>query len=369
MAVPSPLLTRAAFADLPGWGEADLSPALAAFRRTADRFLSGDVVTGTLGLDADAFRPCAKASLAADAGEARAFFEAEFRPARLSASATDPAARGFCTGYYEPEVEASPVRTERFRFPLYQPPADLVKVDDISRPVGLDPYFRFARRRPDGMLDEYPDRAAIEAGFLDGKGLEIAWLDDPVDAFFIHIQGSARLALPDGRRIRVTYAAKTGHPFTAIGRSLVQAGELTLAEADMDGIRGWLAAHPGRIRETLDRNRSFIFFREAPVEDESLGPVAAAKVPLTPMASIAVDRELHTFGLPVFIDAPTLVLDEAPFRRLMIAQDTGSAILGPARADIFVGSGFEAGRAAGRVRHPGDFYALLPVSLWQRLAG
>ncbi|KQT42925.1 transglycosylase [Aureimonas sp. Leaf454] len=364
----SNLLTRADFADLPRWGEADLGDALAAFRRSADRFRMGEVATGRLGLEADAFRVAAEAAFGVDEAGARAFFETAFRPARLAASATDPSARGFLTGYYEPEVSASPVETDRFRYPLYAPPADLVKVDDISRPVGLDPYFRFARRRPDGMLDEYPDRAAIEAGFLEGKGLEIAWLADPVDAFFIHIQGSARLALPDGRRIRVTYAAKTGHPFTAIGRILVEEGELTLAEADMDGIRAWLAAHPGRVRPLLDRNRSFIFFREAPVADESLGPVAAAKVPLTPMASIAVDRELHTFGLPVFIAAPTLALEGRPFHRLMIAQDTGSAILGPARADIFVGSGLEAGRAAGRVRHPGDFYALLPVSLWQRLA-
>ncbi|KQT52574.1 MULTISPECIES: murein transglycosylase A [unclassified Aureimonas] len=366
MTALSPLFGRAEFSDLPGWAEADLGLALAAFRRSAERFLAGEVATGRLGIDAEAFRPAAEVALSS--ADALAFFETAFRPARIAASATDAAARGFCTGYYEPEVEASLVETERFRFPLYAPPADLVKVDNVSRPVGLDPYFRFARRRPDGMLDEYPDRAAIEAGFLKGRGLEIAWLDNPVDAFFIHIQGSARLSLPDGRRIRVTYAAKTGHPFTAIGRSLVAEGELTLAEADMDGIRGWLAAYPTRVRALLDRNRSFIFFREAPVEDESLGPVAAAKVPLTPMASIAVDRELHTFGLPIFIDAASLVLDGAPFRRLMIAQDTGSAILGPARADIFVGSGFEAGRAAGRVRHPGDFYALLPAALWQRLA-
>jgi membrane-bound lytic murein transglycosylase A len=185
-----------------------------------------------------------------------------------------------------------------------------------------------------------------------------------VDAFFIHIQGSARLALPDGRRMRVTYAAKTGHPFTAIGRILVEAGELSLAEATMDGIRGWLAERPERVRALLDRNRSFIFFREAAVEDERLGPVAAAKVPLTPMASIAVDRELHTFGTPFFIDAPTLgEIGGEPFRRLLVAQDTGSAIVGPARADIFVGSGASAGSVAGRVRHPGDFFALLPPAL------
>lgn len=361
------LFSPRTFHDLPGWADADSAPALSAFRLSAARFIAGDVTTGSLGIDAAAFEETARAALALpdeaespDRYAARAFFEAHFRPAFLAAKAEDSSARGFLTGYYEPEVEASLTRDDRFRFPLYRPPQDLVKVDDVSRPVGLDAYFRFAQRRADGMLDEYPDRARIEAGYLEGRGLEIAYLDNPVDAFFIHIQGSARLRLADGRRLRVSYAAKTGHPFTAIGRILVNEGELTLTEADMDGIRAWLAAHPDKVRALLDRNRSFIFFREAAVEDESLGPVAAAKVPLTPMASIAVDRELHTFGTPFFISAPDLVLEGEPFQRLMIAQDTGSAILGPARADIFVGSGFEAGRAAGRVRHPGDFYALLP---------
>lgn len=361
------LLAPRAYADLPAWADADHAPALAAFRRSAERFLAGAVATGSLGIEAEAFLPAARAALRqGGTRDARAFFETHFRPAFLAPSG-DASARGFLTGYYEPEVEASLVPDARFRFPLYRPPRDLVKVDDISRPVGLDPYFRFARRREDGHLDEYPDRAAIEAGFLAGRGLEIAWLADPVDAFFIHIQGSARLRLPGGERLRVTYAAKTGHPFTAIGRILVEEGALTLAEADMDGIRGWLAAHPQALRGLLDRNRSFIFFREAEVADESLGPVAAAKVPLTPMASIAVDFQLHTFGTPFFVSAQDLRLAGRPLQRPMIAQDTGSAILGPARADIFVGSGPDAGREAGRVRHPGDFFALLPLSLHSEL--
>ncbi|GGE07093.1 transglycosylase [Aureimonas endophytica] len=355
------------FAELPGWEAADHALAFAAFRRSAARFLDGEAKTGTLGIAAEAYRDAARAALGDAGGTARSFFETWFTPAFVVPKPEDPAARGFCTAYYEPEVEARLRPDAIFRYPLYRVPPDLVKVDDVSRPAGLDPYFRFARRRPDGLLDEYPDRGAIEAGFLDGQGLEIAWLADPVEAFFIHVQGSARLALPDGRRLRVTYAAKTGHRFTAVGRVLVEEGELTLAEADMDGIRAWLAAHPERLRALFDRNRSFIFFREAEVEDESLGPVAAAKVPLTPMASIAVDRELHTFGTPFFIDAPTLELGGAPFRRLMIAQDTGSAILGRARADIFIGSGADAGSAAGRVRHPGDFFVLLPRDLADRL--
>ncbi|BDA86854.1 transglycosylase [Aureimonas sp. SA4125] len=361
----TPLLSRRTFADLAAWNGADHRDALAAFRRSAARFLAGAVDPGSLGIEPGAFLPAAEAARTASPDTARDFFETHFQPALLSPA--EPGSRGFLTGYYEPEVEAALVPDARFRFPLYRPPADLVKVDDATRPEGLDAYFRFARQNEDGRLDEYPDRGQIEAGHLAGQGLEIAWLDSPVDAFFIHIQGSARLRLSDGRRLRVTYAAKTGHPFTAIGRILVEEGELTLAEADMDGIRTWLAAHPTRVRSLLDRNRSFIFFREAVVEDESLGPVAAAKVPLTPMASIAVDRLLHTFGTPIFIDAPSLVLGEAPFQRLMIAQDTGSAILGPARADIFVGSGEAAGRLAGRVRHPGDFTLLLPTALHERL--
>jgi membrane-bound lytic murein transglycosylase A len=355
------LLSRRTFGDLAGWGDGDHRPALAAFRRSAERFLADAVDTGSLGVSAEAFRPAAVAAMTEPDDTARRFFETHFFPAFLSPST--PGGSGFLTGYYEPEVEASLVADARFRFPLYLPPADLVKVDDETRPEGLDASFRFAQRDAAGRLGEYPDRGEIEAGYLAGQGLEIAWLDSPVDAFFIHIQGSARLRLADGRRLRVTYAAKTGHAFTAIGRILVETGELTLAEADMDGIRAWLAAHPTRLRALLDRNRSFIFFREAAVEDESLGPVAAAKVPLTPMASIAVDRLLHTFGTPFFIDAPTLSLAGTPFRRLVISQDTGSAILGPARADIFVGSGEAAGREAGRVRHPGDFFLLLPKAL------
>ncbi|KAB0679333.1 murein transglycosylase A [Aureimonas leprariae] len=365
----SPLFSRRSFSDLPGWEAAGHALAFAAFRRSAARFLDGEAKTGTLGIEAAAFRPAAESALAGQGeGDPRGFFERHFRPASVQANADDADRRGFCTAYYEPEVEAQLAPDERFRFPLYRQPADLVKVDDVSRPAGLDPYFRFAQRRPDGLLGEYPDRAAIERGYLAGRNLEIAWLADPVEAFFIHVQGSARLALSDGRRIRVTYAAKTGHPFTAVGRVLVQEGELTLEAADMDGIRGWLARHPERLRALFDRNRSFIFFREAAVEDESLGPVAAAKVPLTPLASIAVDRELHTFGTPFFIDAPTLEMAGAPFRRLTVAQDTGSAILGPARADIFVGSGAAAGGVAGRVRHPGDFFALLPAALADQLA-
>jgi membrane-bound lytic murein transglycosylase A len=242
-------------------------------------------------------------------------------------------------------------------------PDDLVDVDDANRPDGMDPYLAFGRRTQAGPV-EYFDRQAIESGALAGRGLEIAWLESRTDAFFIHVQGAARLEMTDGAAKRVTYAAKSGQRFTGIGRVLADMGEIALAEVTMQSIRAWLAAHPDRLDEILWQNRSYIFFREAAVEDSSLGPVAAAKVPLTPGRSVAVDRLLHTFGTPFYIDAPSLAaFSGQSFRRLMIAQDTGSAITGPARGDLFAGSGDAAGAIAGVVRHAADFYALLPRSL------
>jgi membrane-bound lytic murein transglycosylase A len=201
------------------------------------------------------------------------------------------------------------------------------------------------------------------AGHLDGRGLELVWLADPVDAFFIHVQGAARIALADGRTMRVTYAAKTGHPYTAIGRVLIEQGALTRETATMQGIRAWLAAHKDDAHgdaaaAVLAHNRSYIFFREAPVSDPALGPIAAAKVPLTAGRSLAVDRLLHTFHTPVWIE--TMLPGGEAFRRLTIAHDTGSAIVGPARGDIFFGSGAAAGAIAGAMRSGGRFVVLLP---------
>ncbi|RUW66407.1 MltA domain-containing protein, partial [Mesorhizobium sp. M1E.F.Ca.ET.063.01.1.1] len=228
---------------------------------------------------------------------------------------------GLVTGFYEPQVEASPVRTERFVVPLLSRPADLIDIDDKNRPAGMDPYLAFGRDTPAGPV-EYPDRGAIERGALSGRNLEIAWLTDKVDAFFIHVQGAARLKMTDGRLCRVTYAAKSGQRFTGPGRILSEIGEIPLEKVTMQSIRAWFKAHPDRVDEILWQNRSYIFFREAPVEDPALGPIAAAKVPLTPGRSVAVDRLLHTCGTPFYIDAPTLTaFDGNPFRRLMIAPD------------------------------------------------
>ncbi|MBN9242548.1 MAG: murein transglycosylase A [Mesorhizobium sp.] len=351
------------FAALPGWADDDALPAFEAFRRSAFHVLTKPYRTGSLGVDSAAFaesQAAARTVPVPNSSAARAFFERHFVPALVTPEAGE---RGLVTGFYEPEAEASPVRTPDFTVPLLARPADLIDIDDANRPAGMDPYLAFGRRTEAGPV-EYFDREAVENGALTGRGLEIAWLKDKVDAFFIHVQGAARLAVTDGRRLRVTYAAKSGQRFTGPGGVLAGLGEIPLEQVTMQSIRAWFKAHPDRVDEILWRNRSYIFFREAKVDDPALGPVAAAKVPLTPGRSIAVDRLLHTFGTPFFIAAPALTAFGGDgFRRLMIAQDTGSAIVGAARGDLFAGSGDVAGEIAGVVRHAADFYALLPRGL------
>lgn len=351
------------FADLPGWSDDDQSAAFEAFRRSAFHILSKPYRTGALGVGfssfAAAYAEARELDTVSPAG-ARAFFERHFVPAFV---VPEGRVAGFVTGFYEPEVEASAIRTEVFGVPLLSRPADLVDIDDGNRPEGMDPYLAFARDTPDGLV-EYFDRPAIEQGALAGQGLELAWVAEPVDAFFIHVQGAARLRMTDGTLRRVTYAAKSGQRFTGPGGILAEIGEIPLEKVTMQSIRAWFKANPQRIAEILWRNRSYIFFKDAAVDDPALGPVAAAKVPLTPGRSVAVDRLLHTFGTPFFISAPKLMAFGAPFARLMIAQDTGSAITGPARGDLFAGSGDAAGEIAGVVRADADFFALLPKPLF-----
>jgi membrane-bound lytic murein transglycosylase A len=344
------------FAELDGWADDDHAAAFAAFRAGAGIVERHPPKARALGVD-----PAALARILTQAGTqgaspsptaARSFFEAAFEPFEV----VPESGGAFFTGYYEPEVAGSRVRTVEFSTPLYRPPPDLVEVGPSEVPQ-LDSLFRFAIRTAAGHA-EHADRRAIMDGALAGRDLELVWLADPVDAFFIHIQGAARIRLTEGGTMRLTYAAKSGHPYTPIGRVLIDMGALTKDEATMQGIRAWLAAHPDKADAVMARNRSYIFFREAPVTDDRLGPIAAAKVPLTPMRSLAVDRLLHTFHAPVWVE--TTLPDGASFRRLMVAQDTGSAIVGPARGDIFFGSGDAAGEIAGRMRAGGRFVVLTP---------
>ena len=359
----STLFEQTGFDAVPNWYGDDHRAAFVAFRRCAVRAEQKRYKTGALGVSSEEFDPVfasARALNSPDAQQARAFFEDRFVPCRVNAG---KAKTGFVTGYYEPVVAASLTRTAAFKYPILARPDDLVDIDETNRPAAMDPYFAFARRTGDGLA-AFHDRAAIEQGALQGRELEIAWLADPVEVFFIHVQGAARLQFGDGQELRITYAAKSGHPFTGPGGVLAAMGEIPRDDVTMQSIKSWFAANPDRINEILWKNRSFIFFREAPVDDSALGPVAAAKVPLTPGRSLAVDRLLHTFGTPFFVHAPDLTaFDGEPFSRLMIAQDTGSAITGPARGDLFAGSGPAAGEIAGVIKHEAEFFALVPRDL------
>ena len=356
----SQLLQKIDFAAIAGWNDGAHAGALTCFLQSAKRMAEKPYSTKSIGVDADALASIGKKALEqfADVPDisdlsARAFFEEYFQPYKIC---TD----GFVTGYFEPELSASTKRDDEYRYPLYRRPDDLVDIDDHNRPADMDPYFMFAREEA-GNLIPYYDRHAINQGVLDGRGLEMFWLKDPVECFFLHIQGSARLSLPDGTIRRVSYAAKSGHPFTAIGKTLVTIGEIALEDVTMGSIEQWLRENPGRMMEVMEQNQSYIFFQETHQPDPDLGPVAAAGVALTPGSSLAIDHKLHTFGTPIFISSDQAMPgDMQPIARLMIAQDTGSAIVGPARGDIFVGSGMAAGEIAGSVKFGAEFIALLP---------
>lgn len=344
-----------AFASLPGWAADDHEAAFKVFLRSCARDDRREMSGFRKRLRDELRKHCRAAR--SRKGPARRFFEDNFRPVRL--------AGGFFTGYFEPELAASRSRKPPFVHPLYRRPGDLVEVMDFGAPEGWDETLTFGRIE-DGKLVPYHDRAEIDAGALSGRGLEIAWLDSPVDLLFTHVQGSARLKLADGSVLRVAYDGKSGHPYTPVGRVLVENGEMTAEELDADSLRRWLETHPKLAPSIIRRNRSYIFFREVVGLPADAGPIGAADVPLTAGRSLAVDKTLHVYGSPVWLDGRfpgETAGDEAPFRRLMVAQDTGSAIVGAARGDIFFGSGPQAGRRAGRMKHAGHFYLLVPRDL------
>lgn len=355
-------IDEVSFRDLPGWGQDDprkLFPAMATILshlRNAKPYR-----TGALGITAAelvSLLELAERGQVNSPEQARQFFETNSVPFRISPA---QGKSGFVTAFYEPELEVSATPDDVWRYPIYRRPPELVDIDNDNRPDGFDPSYAFGKADEEG-ISYFPDRRAIDEGCLRGRGLEIAWARSKVDLFFVHVQGAARLVFPDGAIKRITYAAKAGHAFSPIGRLLLDRGELDPKTISMQTIRQWLADHPDEVDEVLWHNRSYIFFREADVAGLDMGPIAAAKVPLVAGRALAVDRLIHTFGLPFFIHAPTLThLDDGKsFARLMLALDTGSAIVGPARGDIFTGSGFEAGELAGTVRNEADFYILLP---------
>jgi membrane-bound lytic murein transglycosylase A len=284
----------------------------------------------------------------------RRFFETRFRPFRI----VPENGLGFLTGYYEPCVPASKVETEEFAWPLLARPTDLVTFGLDAPPADFPKDVSGARRLSDGSLIPYPDRAAIEAERRD----PIVWVRDAVEAFLIQVQGSAQVEFPDRSRARLAYDGRNGLPYTSIGKILIEAGEIAEGAMSLASLKAWLRRDSARGLDVMQRNRSFVFFKLIDDFDPDLGPVAGAGVPLTPLRSIAVDRTMWAYGLPFWIDAelPWTDATPRPFRRLMIAQDTGSAIVGAARADLFFGSGDKAGARAGAIRHPAAFTVLLP---------
>lgn len=339
---------RLSFSDLEGWQTDDPSAALAAFSGSCARILKlpssapldtkgGDPVYGRAG---DWQPACeAAANVAPGAGNARGFFQHWFAPVRLSGGP------GLFTGYYEPEMKGSLTRHGVYQTPVLAPP----------------PGFRMVEGG-----GSFPNRAAIEDGALETDKLALLWLESPIDAFFLHVQGSGRVKLETGETVRLTFAAKTGHPYTSIGKLLVEKGEMTLDEVSMQTIRAWLMAHPEEGRALMRRNESYIFFRVLRNIDPAMGPPGAEGVSLTPGRSLAVDRSHHPLGTLLFLTTEHPTVDgqgRVPVRRLMVAQDTGSAIKGVQRGDIFFGSGAEAGEIAGRMKAEGELIALVPKSV------
>jgi peptidoglycan lytic transglycosylase A len=293
--------------------------------------------------------------------QARIFFERNFRPLRISKLGETA---GLLTGYYEPIVDGSRFPTGIFKVPIYRRPPDLVPPRNSAGP-GFPNRGQSLRQMRNGTLLPYYDRGQILDGALDGQHLEICWIKDQMDALLIQIQGSARVRLEDGTMLRINYAAHNGYPNVPIGRILIERNIIPREAISLDRIREWMRANPQSAEEVLRQNRSFTFFRIVGLSDDREA-VGAQGVPLTSGRSIAIDNSLHVYGTPFFIQARLPLTNEkrtASFARLMIAQDTGSAIVGPARADIYLGAGDQAGQLAGRVHHSGNFAMLVPREL------
>jgi len=354
-----------AWADIAGWSADDHLLAYKAFRVScASIALQRNPPAEPKALGTSLREPCraAKALDISDGPRARAFFEEQFLPLRISRLGEDA---GFVTGYYEPIIDGSRTQSDIYNVPVYRRPSNLFVRGFTQASVGLPNKGQVFRKIGRRKLVPYYDRAEIEDGAIAGRGLEICWLKNQTDLLFTQIQGSARVRLEDGSTLRINYDAHNGYPYMAVGRILIDRGIIPKEQMSMQRIREWMEQNPDGANELRRQNRSYVFFREVALSDKDEA-VGAEGVPLTPGRSIAVDKSLHVYGTLFFIEGELPIeseLSKTPFRRLMVAQDTGSAITGPARADIYYGAGPDAGRVAGRLRNNMRFVILVPRSL------
>ncbi|MBR0898552.1 MltA domain-containing protein [Bradyrhizobium tropiciagri] len=354
-----------AWPNVSGWNDDDHLAAYNAFRASCKPIAAQQgAPADSKALGSSLRDPCriAKGLALSDGGKAKEFFEQNFVPLRISRLGEEA---GFVTGYYEPVLDGSKTQTDVYNVPVYRRPSNLFVRGKTQASVGLPnsgPVYRKIGRR---KLVPYYDRAQIEDGAIAGRGLEICWLKSQTDLLFAQIQGSARIKLDDGTTLRINYDAHNGYPYTPVGRVLIDRGIIPREQMSMQKIREWMEQNPEGANEVRRQNRAYVFFREVPLSDKDEA-VGAQGVPLTPGRSIAVDKALHVYGTPFFIAGELPIESEqskTPFHRLMIAQDTGSAIVGPARADLYFGAGADAGKVSGRLRHNMQFVMLVPKGL------
>lgn len=358
---PQLALAAVSFSGLPGWRDDAQAKALAALLRSCEKpaVSNAPVLIET----ADWTEPCAAARNVppGDDAAARRFFEAWFHPYRVMDGDDD---EGLFTGYFEAELHGARQPDAHYRVPIYRLPDDHVSVDLAK----FDPALagrRIVGRVEGGALLPYHPRGEIDGGALAYRGLELLWVDDEIDAFILHVQGSGRVVLPDGDVVRVGYAGNNGHGYRSIGRALIDRGALQPGRASWNDIRNWIESHPDKAADLLAVNQRYIFFREL----DGDGPIGAAGVPLTPGRSLAVDRRFVPYGVPLWLETSWPNEPSRPLRRLMVAQDTGAAIRGPIRGDFFWGYGPEALAFAGRMKSSGRYFLLLPRAAAARLAG
>lgn len=365
-------LTQVAFDALPGWNGSDDRAALAAFRRSCSVLRSWQPArsmggAGYAGSARDWFDVCRSADRVGDSKNARIWFEIWFVPFVVGGPSEHSA---LLTGYYEPEIRASRSLHGRFATPLFGEPRDLV-VADLGRFRSDLSGLKLTGRVEDHRLVPFPTRATIDADGL-GDAPILMYADDPISVFFLQIQGSGRVRLDDGTMLRVAYAGQNGHAYTSIGRTLVERRQIERPSLSMQAIRDWLETHRGAARAIMETDESYVFFRELPLGDSGLGSPGTEGVPLTPETSVAVDPEFHALGVPMFVSAKQLSANPAGpaerFARLCVAQDTGGAVKGGLRADIFWGFSKRAEEIAGHMNANGELYVLLPKSLARHLA-